>query len=48
MEMRLVMEGLLERFDTVSLDGAVEWTRSNKHTGLRRMPVVFEGRRRAR
>ncbi|HVM98528.1 MAG TPA: cytochrome P450, partial [Candidatus Acidoferrales bacterium] len=39
LEMRLIFEGLLERFDTVELMGQVEWTRSNKHTGVRHMPV---------
>ena len=45
LEMKVVLEGLLDRFDTVALDGRPEWTRSNKHTGLRRMPVVLRRRR---
>jgi cytochrome P450 len=45
LEMRLVLEGLLDRFESVGVDGPVEWTRSNKHTGLRRMPVAFSSRR---
>jgi cytochrome P450 len=40
-EMRLVFAGLLERFAEVALDGPIEWTRSNKHTGVRHMPVRF-------
>lgn len=40
-EMRLVFDGLLDRFDQIDLAGAVEWTRSNKHTGVRHMPVTL-------
>jgi cytochrome P450 len=40
-EMRVVFAGLLERFTEVELDGPIEWTRSNKHTGVRHMPVRF-------
>jgi cytochrome P450 len=40
-EMRLVFEGLLERFADIALDGPIEWTRSNKHTGVRHMPVAL-------
>lgn len=39
LEMRVLFEELRRRrlcFETV---GAVEWTRSNRHTGIRRMPV---------
>jgi hypothetical protein len=39
--MRLVFEGLLERFDEIALDGPIEWTRSNKHTGVRHMPAAL-------
>ncbi|MEW6271422.1 MAG: cytochrome P450 [Thermodesulfobacteriota bacterium] len=41
LEMRLVFEGLLERFAEVRLAGPIEWARSNKHTGVRHMPVAF-------
>ncbi|HEY8515111.1 MAG TPA: cytochrome P450 [Candidatus Binatia bacterium] len=41
LEMRLVFEGLVERFAEIALAGPVEWTRSNKHTGVRHMPVAF-------
>lgn len=44
-EIRLVLEALLARVDTLALDGPVEFTRSNKHTGLRHMPVAFRPRR---
>jgi hypothetical protein len=38
------LEGLLDRFDDLQLAGRVEWTRSNKHTGVRHMPVVLQRR----
>ena len=41
LEMRLVFEALLDRFEEAALDGPIEWTRSNKHTGVRHMPVVL-------
>jgi len=44
LEMRLVFEGIFERFAGAELAGPVEWTRSNKHTGVRHMPVRFERR----
>jgi len=47
-EMRLVFEGLLDRFDSIALTGSIEWTRSNKHTGVRHMPVTFVAKREAR
>ncbi|HEX2736834.1 MAG TPA: cytochrome P450, partial [Acidimicrobiia bacterium] len=40
-EIRLVLEAMLDRVSAVELTGGVEWTRSNKHTGLRHMPVQF-------
>jgi cytochrome P450 len=40
-EVRLVLEALLRAVRAIGLDGPIEWTRSNKHTGLRHMPVVF-------
>jgi cytochrome P450 len=46
LEMRLVFEVLLERVREVALAGPVEWTRSNKHTGLRHMPVTLVARAR--
>lgn len=42
LEMRVVVEALLDRFAAIALAGPVEWTRSNKHTGLRHMPVVLQ------
>ena len=34
-----MLDGLLDRFDALELAGPIEWTRSNKHTGVRHMPV---------
>ncbi|MEU5876440.1 cytochrome P450 [Spirillospora sp. NPDC047279] len=38
-EMRVVFEALLDGVATVDLTAPVEFTRSNKHTGVRHMPV---------
>lgn len=39
LEIRLVLAALLDRFERIELTGPVEWTRSNKHTGIRHLPV---------
>jgi cytochrome P450 len=39
MEMRIVFEELLPQFDGYELAAPVEWTRSNRHTGIRHMPL---------
>jgi cytochrome P450 len=39
LEIRVVLEELLARVGEIELTGPVEWTRSNKHTGIRRLPV---------
>ncbi len=39
LELRVVLTELLARVRTIELTGPVEWTRSNKHTGIRRLPV---------
>jgi cytochrome P450 len=39
LELRVMLEEVLDAFARVELAGPVEWTRSNKHTGLRRLPV---------
>lgn len=44
LEMRLVFEALLARIDDVVPAGPIEWVRSNKHTGVRHMPVRLVGR----
>ena len=41
LEIRLVFAALLDRFERVEQTGPVEWTRSNKHTGIRHLPVRF-------
>ena len=46
LEMRVIYEALLGRFDKLELAGDPEWTRSNKHTGLRHLPVRFRPRKR--
>ena len=43
-EIAVVLEALLERWSEVELDGDVEWARSNKHTGMRHLPVRFVAR----
>jgi cytochrome P450 len=37
LEMRVMFEELLQRFASYDLDQPVEWTRSNRHTGIRHM-----------
>jgi cytochrome P450 len=41
LEMRVVFEELLPRFAGYELAGDPEWTRSNRHTGLRHLPVAL-------
>lgn len=41
LEIRLVLEAILARVDRCALAGPVEWTRSNKHTGIRHMPITL-------
>jgi cytochrome P450 len=41
LEVRIVLEEALAGFRTIDVAGPVEWTRSNKHTGLRHLPVRF-------
>lgn len=45
LEMKVMFEELLDRFDRFELAGAVEWVRSNKHTGIRHMPIHFTAKR---
>jgi cytochrome P450 len=44
LEMRVIFEELLARLDALAPAGAPEWTRSNKHTGLRHLPIRFRVR----
>ena len=39
LEIRVVLDELCARAGTVELSGPVVWTRSNKHTGIRHLPV---------
>jgi cytochrome P450 len=44
MEIRVVVDALLDRVGEVSLTGPVEYVRSNKHAGVRHMPVHLSPR----
>jgi cytochrome P450 len=44
LELRILYEAMVARFATIELDGRPEWTRSNKHTGLRHLPVRLRAR----
>jgi len=39
LELRVLYEELLSRFGTVRVARPVEWTRSNRHTGIRHLVV---------
>ncbi len=39
LEMRVVLSELLAAFDCCEPAGPVEWTRSNRHTGIRHLPM---------
>jgi len=39
LEIRVVLDALLARTRAIEPAGRVEWTRSNKHTGIRHLPV---------
>lgn len=44
LEIRVVFEELFARFNGFELAGQVEWTRSSRHTGLRRLPLRMTAR----
>jgi len=44
LEIRLVLTALLDRVATVALAGPTEWTRTNKHNGIRHLPVTLTAR----
>lgn len=44
LEIRVVLEELLRRVRVVELTGPIEWTRSNKHTGVRHLPARLHPR----
>jgi cytochrome P450 len=39
LELRVMYRRLFERCTGFALAGPVEWARSNKHTGIRRLPI---------
>lgn len=39
LEMQVMLEELLSAFDDIQIAGTVDWTRSNRHTGIRHMPL---------
>jgi cytochrome P450 len=41
LEMRVMYEELLRRFRHVEPAGPIEWTRSNRHTGIRHLPLTL-------
>lgn len=41
LEMRVIFEEVLSRLQDLELAGEPEWTRSNKHTGIRHLPIRF-------
>ena len=41
LEMRVVLGALLDRYDRIEQAGPPEWTRSNRHTGLRRLELTL-------
>ncbi|MFI5216818.1 MAG: cytochrome P450 [Candidatus Limnocylindria bacterium] len=43
-EIRLIFEELLPCWSDLALDGPVEWARSNKHGGIRHLPIRFRAR----
>jgi cytochrome P450 len=42
LELRVLFEEMLRRFSSVRVAGPVEWTRSNRHTGIRHLWVTLE------
>jgi cytochrome P450 len=41
LEMRVMYDELLTRFATIEPAGDIEWTRSNRHTGIRHLPLTL-------
>jgi len=41
LEIRVLYEELLPRFRSIEPAGPVEWTRSNRHTGVRHQPLIL-------
>jgi cytochrome P450 len=42
LEIRVLYEELLPAFASIEQAGPVEWTRSNRHTGIRHLPVAVK------
>jgi cytochrome P450 len=42
LEIRVALSEVLATFSLVELDGQPEWTRSNRHTGLRHLPIRLQ------
>jgi cytochrome P450 len=40
LELQVLYDELLPRFRAIEQVGPVEWTRSNRHTGIRHLPLV--------
>ncbi|MFB9682362.1 cytochrome P450 [Streptosporangium vulgare] len=43
LDIRLILEALLDRVERIRLTGPVEWAKDNKHTVILRMPVAYDG-----
>ncbi len=43
LELRVLFEELLSRFGSVRVVEPAEWTRSNRHTGIRHLVVELRG-----
>jgi len=41
LEMRVMLEEVLQRFRHIEPAGPIEWTRSNRHTGIRHLPLTL-------
>jgi len=41
LEMRVMYDELLTRFTGIEPAGEIEWTRSNRHTGIRHLPLTL-------
>jgi cytochrome P450 len=44
MEIRVLLDQVLDRLEDVALSGPIERVRTNKHAGVSRMPVTFRAR----
>jgi cytochrome P450 len=44
LEIRVMLAALLDQVAAIALAGPPEWTRTNKHTGIRHLPVTITAR----